>query len=452
MKKYRFLSLFLAVLMAAALAVPASALEDPQPLAGAALIVDADHDEVLYDYNAHQKMYPASVTKIMTSLVVLEAIDNGELSLDTQVTATAAEVDLPLGSSNAGIVAGEVLTIEQLLYCDLLPSANEACNILADAVAGSADAFVVRMNAKAAELGMTGTHFTNPHGLHDDNHYTTAYDIYLMAKAAMEHELFRTIVSTGIYTLPATNLSAERTLYSTNCFLSSWYGIGYLWSKAIGIKTGYTGEAGRCLATAAVDDDGRTFYCVILGCEPYEDGKIAYYTFTESRRLLEWAFTNFERITLLDENTENVIREVPVTLSDEADYVLAQPVGSIVATMPIDYDPDKAKLIVDLPETLEAPVTAGQELGTVTLKYDGVTYGTLTMVASDDVTRSDFLYTVQQIQFYWAKWWVKALVILAAVLILILLLYLIFIRPRRRRRYSYSGGRRGSGAYRGRRR
>ena len=186
-------------------------------------MVDGDHGEVLYDYNGYERMYPASITKIMTSLLVLEAIDRGELTLDTQITASAEAVRIPPGSSTAGIKAGEILTVEQLLYCDLVPSANEACNILSEAVAGSTEAFVARMNEKAAEMGMTGTHFANPHGYHDDNHYTTAYDIYLMAKAAMEYEVFRTIVGTAVYTLPATNLSKERTFYNTNGLLSNWY-------------------------------------------------------------------------------------------------------------------------------------------------------------------------------------------------------------------------------------
>ncbi len=457
MKKYRFFALLLALLLSTALVAPAHALEDPKPHAGAAIIVDGDHGEVLYDYNAHERMYPASVTKIMTSLVVLEAVEAGELSLDTPITASAEAVRLPEGSSTAGIKAGEILTAEQLLYCDLVPSANEACNILAEAVAGSNEAFVVRMNAKAAELGMEGTHFTNPHGLHDPDHYTTAYDIYLMASAAMEHEIFRTIVSTPRYVLPATNLSEERVLHSTNALLSNWFVIGYNYSKAIGIKTGYTGEAGRCLSAAAVDEQGRTFYSVILGSEyAYnEDGDFVYYSFSETKRLLEWAFDHFQRITLLDENTENVIRELPVTLSDEADYVLAQPVGSIEATMPTDYDPAKAELVFELPESVEAPVSTGDKLGTVSLVYEGVTYGTLDMVAADPVTRSDFQYYLQVAQNYWAKWWVKALVILVVVLILFLIFWLIFIRPRRRRggrRYTaYSGSRRG-GSYRGRRR
>ena len=167
MKKNRFLSLLLAALMTLALVCPALALEDPQPHARAAIVVYGDTNEVLYDLNAHERMYPASVTKIMTSLVVLDAVDAGEISLNTPVTVSAWAVDLPLGSSNADLKAGEVLTIEQLLYCDLLPSGNDACNVLSEAVAGNAENFAARMNDKAQELGMEDTHFTNPHGLHD---------------------------------------------------------------------------------------------------------------------------------------------------------------------------------------------------------------------------------------------------------------------------------------------
>ena len=342
-----------------------------------------------------------------------------------------------------------------LLYCDLLPSGNEACNILSEAVAGTSAEFVARMNAKARELGMADTHFMNPHGLHDPEHYTTAYDIYLMASAAMDNETFRTIVRTPSYTLPATNLQPERTIYSSNGLLSSFYAIGYTYGKAIGIKTGNTGEAGRCLASAAVDELGRTFYCVVLGTEDTvdENGR-HFWSFSETKRLLEWAFQNFHRITLLDQDTENVMREVKVTLSDEADYVLAQPTGRIEATMPSDYDPKKAELDFDLPEEpIEAPVAAGQKLGTVTLRYDGVEYGTLDMVAGSSVERSEFLYTVQQIKYYWSLWWVKALLAAGVVLLAVLVFLLAVVLPRRkaRRRYSRAGGRRPASSYRGRR-
>lgn len=457
MKKYRFLSLLLTGLLALTLAAPAAALEDPQPNCKAAIVVDGDNQEILYELNAHERMYPASITKIMTSLVVLDAVDKGEISLDTQVTASAQAVDLPWDSSTAGIKAGEVLTVLDLLYCDLLPSGNEACNILSEAVAGTSAEFVARMNAKAQELDMKDTHFANPHGLHDPEHYTTAYDIYLMAYAAMGNETFRTIVRSPSYTLPATNLQEARTIYSSNGMLTGFYaGAGYTYGKAIGIKTGYTGEAGRCLASAAVDELGRTFYCVVLGTEDTknEDGSWYKWSFPESKRLLEWAFDNFQRTTLLGPDTENVLREVSVTLSDEADYVKVQPVGSIEATVPSDFDISQAKLDIKLPDSIEAPVTAGDKLGTVTLEYNGVEYGTLDMVAADSVSRSDFLYTVQQIQFYWSKWWVKALVIAGVMGIAAIVIFVAVVLPRRkaRRRYSRAGGgRRHASNYRGRR-
>lgn len=454
MKKYKFIALIFALVMALSVTAPAAALEDPAPNCGAAIVVDGDNNEVLYSHNGYEKMYPASMTKIMTSLVVLEAIEAGQLSADTEITASAAAVDIPAGSSTAGIKAGEVLTVEQLLYCDLVPSANEACNILAEAVAGSEAAFVKLMNEKAEELGCLNTHFTNPHGLHDENHYSTAYDIYLIAAAAMEHELFRTIVSTAVYVLPATNLSGEKTLHTTNYMLSNRIIPGYIYDKAIGIKTGYTGEAGNCLASAAVDEQGRTFFCVVMGAENYrdEDNNLRRPSFLESTRLLEWAFDNFRRTTLLDENSSDVIREIHVELS-ETDYVLALPVGSIEATMPLDYDPDKAEYTFDLPESVEAPVTAGTKLGTVTLSYEGTVYGTLDMVASDDVEQSRALYIKAQIIYYWGLWWVKAAVIAVAALIFILILVIVF-RPgsRRGRSYSYSGRGRRTGGYRGRRR
>ena len=457
MKKYRILSLLLAGLMALALTCPALALDDPEPLAKAVIIVDGDHREVLYDFHAHERMYPASITKIMTSLVVLDAVDKGELTLDTQVTASAQAVDLPWDSSTAGIKAGETLSVLDLLYCDLLPSGNEACNILSEAVAGTSAEFVARMNAKARELGMADTKFSNPHGLHDPEHYTSAYDIYLMAEAAMQNETFRTIVRSPSYTLPATNLQEARTIYSSNGFLTGFYaGSGYIYGKAIGIKTGYTGEAGRCLASAAVDELGRTFYCVVMGTEDAknEDGSSHKRSFSESKRLLEWAFDNFHYVTLLDQDTENVMREVSVTLSDEADYVQALPKGEIQATVPSDFDIKQAELKVTLPDSIEAPVTAGDKLGTITLWYNGVEYGTLDMVATDSVERSEFLYAVQQIEYYWGQWWVKALAAAGAAAVVTLVVFVTVVLPKRkaRRRYSRAGGgRRPSSNYRGRR-
>jgi len=452
MKKYHFLSLILtfAVLLTA-LTVPALALDDPDPRCGAAIVVDGDYGEVLYEKNAYDRMYPASITKIMTSLVVMDALERGDIALDTPVTATATAIDIPYDASNAGIKAGEILTVEQLLYCDMVSSACEACNILGEAVAGSVEAFVEKMNEKAAELGMKDSHFVNAHGLHDPNHYTTAYDITIMAREAMKNELFRTIVSTTKYVIPATNMHAERTIRTTNSLIDNWILAGYTYDKAIGIKTGFTSAAGRCLASAAVDDDGRTFFCVVLGAENVkeEDGTTTYYAFKESKRLLEWAFDNFERTVLMDENL--VIREVPVTLSD-TDHVLVQPVGKVEHTMPVDYDPEKAELVIDLPESVEAPVAKNKKLGTVTLVYEGEELGQLDLVTVNEVAMSETKYYADVVEKMVEETvenkWVMGLIVTVVVLIVVLVVVIWVMVAGRRRdrnrygRYSYSGKKR----------
>ena len=445
MKKYHFLSLFLILaLLISMLSVPAMALEDPEPRCAAAIIVDGDHDQVLYEKNGYERMFPASITKIMTSLVVLDALERGDITLDTPVTATAAAINIPYDASNAGIKEGEILTVEQLLYCDMVSSACEACNILGEAVAGSVEAFVEKMNEKAAELGMKNSHFVNAHGLHDPNHYTTAYDITIMAREAMKNELFRTVVSTTKYVIPATNMSGERTIRTTNSLIDNWNLAEYTYDKCIGIKTGFTSAAGRCLASAAVDDDGRTYYCVVLGAENVkeEDGTTTYYAFKESKRLLEWAFDNFQRTVLMDENL--VIQEVPVSVAD-TDHVLVQPEGKVEQTMPKDYDPDKAELVIDLPESVEAPVEKNQKLGSVTLIYEGEELGTLDLKTVVGVERSETKELVQKVEETVEQWWVKALIIAVAVLLLLLIIVIsILISGRRRDRnrygkYSYSG-------------
>ena len=166
--------------------------------AKSALLIDMDTEQVLYEQAADEQRYPASITKIMTALLTLEAVGRGELDLNDVITMDdAALADLTPDSSTAGLQAGEEITVRNLLYCLLLASANEAANALAIAVAGDIPTFVEQMNQRAQELGMSGTHFVNPHGLHSDDHYTTARDIFKMAKQAMTHATFREIVSTG---------------------------------------------------------------------------------------------------------------------------------------------------------------------------------------------------------------------------------------------------------------
>jgi D-alanyl-D-alanine carboxypeptidase (penicillin-binding protein 5/6) len=191
-----------------------------------------------------------------------------------------------------------------------------------------------------------------------------------------------------------------------------------------------------------VDSDGRTFYCIVLGAENVkeEDGTVTYYQFIEPKRLLEWAFDSFERITLMDENL--VLREVPVTLAD-SDHVLVKPVGSVEKTMPVDYDPNKAEIIVDLPESVEAPVQANTVMGTVTLVYEGEELGTLDLVTQNDVPRSETKYYMKLVEETITTWWFKAIVVGVVLFILVLIILIVVLRGRSRRsRYSYSSRRR----------
>ncbi len=439
MKKSRFLALLL--LLALLLPSAASALEDPAPAATAALLVDATYDEVLYEHNAHEKRYPASITKIMTALLTLEAVDRGELALTDVITAPEGIYNgLPADGSTANIKSGEQMSLLNLLYCTLLPSANEACNVLADAVAGGIPEFVAQMNQRAAELGMTGTHFANTHGLHNDNHYTTAWDIYLMSREAMKNETFREIVSTKTYTVPATNVSEAREFYNTNGLLTAMKYSGYLYQPTIGIKTGSTGEAGLCLASAA-EQDGRTLYCVVLGAElaHQPDNSYKRMNFVESSRLLEWGFDNFSYRTILE--SSEPVEQLEVTLSD-TDHVLVRPEGSLSALLPNDLDVAEFTPTVTLDaESVEAPVTEGQVLGKITLSYNGEEYGSLDLVALNDVERSELLYRIDRAEKFFAQTWVKAA---AAALILFILVLIIAgsVRGRRKRRRSrsYVGG------------
>ena len=229
MKKYRFFSALMAVVLSLALLpAPAAALDDPDIQAQHVILLDGNYDEVLYDKAGEEKAYPASITKVMTALLVMEAIDAGQMTADTMITASeTSQQGLSIYGSTQNIKPGETMSVKDLLYCLLVPSANEAANILAEAVDGSVEEFVAHMNRKAGELGCQGTHFANPHGLHNDDHYTTALDLAHIVKAAMEYDLFRQIVYTSVYETAATNMSAPRTFYNTNGLITQWRFRGY---------------------------------------------------------------------------------------------------------------------------------------------------------------------------------------------------------------------------------
>ena len=456
MKKYRFLSFFLFLAVIVPLLLPASAAgqEDLDLFCTHAALLDANHNELLYDMKANERAYPASTTKIMTALLVMEAIETGVLIPGTVVTISETAIQgIPSAYVISSFKAGEQISIENLLYCMMLPSSCDAANALAEAVDGTIEDFVAHMNRRAGELGCQGTHFTNTYGLHSEDHYSTAYDLAIMMQAALEYDLFRTIIKTAAYTVPPTNLSKERYFFNTNGLISNnWY-LGYVYDKCIGGKTGNTDAAGRCLVAAAEDGD-ELLISVILGSGPMEvpgQSDLKQGQLIESKRLLEYGFSNFHRVTITKEGEP--VDKVKVTMSRQADEVNVKPQGSITRTLPKSMDLDDIESRITLfSDTVEAPVEAGQVMGTMTLYYGDEVYGTLDLVAVTSVERSDLLYKKQQFFDFFQTTSVKLALIAGAVVVGIAALNLLVLRKRRPR--AGVGGRRvqGRGNYRGNKR
>ena len=455
MKKYRFLSVFLLAVMMCSLLVPASAAqEDLNLFCTHAVLLDANHGEVLYDMKANERAYPASTTKVMTALLVMEAIQTGRLTSGTVITVNETAIqDIPGSYVVSGFKGGEEITVEELLYCLLLPSSCDASNILAEAVDGTVEDFVAHMNRRAGELGCEGTHFTNTYVRHNEEHYSTAYDLALIMRAALEHDLFRTIIKTASHTVPATNMAKERYFFNTNGLISNLYLEGYVYDKCIGGKTGNTDEAGRCLVAAAEDGD-ELLISVVLGSGPMEvpgEAKLKQGQLRESRRLLEYGFSNFHRVTIT--RGEEPVEKVKVTMSRQADEVNVKPQGSITRTLPKTMDMDDIETRITLfSKEVEAPVEEGQVMGTMTLSYEGEVYGTLDLVAVTSVERSELLHKKQQFFEFFQSTGVK--LILAAVFLTaaVILLRLLVFRKRRRPRAGAGSRVQGRGSYRGNKR
>lgn len=462
MKKVnRFLSLLLALIMLLSLML-SSALADDSASdimsqmdvdAKAAILVNMDTGNVLYEQNGYDSVYPASLTKVMTALVVLRHIDAGDLKMSTKVTAKSDSWDgLEADASSQNIRPGETMTVEDLMKCMLVASASEAANILAQEVDGTVAAFVEEMNAVATELGCKDTNFANPSGMPDDTQVSTCYDLYLMGKAAMAYSDFREIVKMDECYIDATNMSEQRHFFNTNALLTNYRYLGYTYSNCIGIKTGSTEAAGYCLMSAA-EKDGKTLIAVVMGCDnPTKDGTVQRKQFSESSRLLQWGLDNFTTMDIVDESI--AYGSVTVNLSTEADHVSVQPDSNITAELPSDVTPESFTKDITLMKDVDAPVKKGDILGTLTLSLDGKEYGTVNLIAINDVEASTFLVRKAQLQRLLSHWYVKAALVLLAVLLLILLLRLTLFRGRRRS--SYRGGSgfggRGRGSYRGSRR
>ena len=396
----------------------------PAAHAESAILADMASGKILFSKNPNQKVYPASTTKILTGILVLE---NAQLE-DVVIASEEAIAPITNKHSHMGILIGEELTVEQLLYGMLVYSANDAANVLAVHVAGSLDAFVQMMNDKAAELGATGSHFVNPHGFHDDNHYTTAADLLTISRYAMQNEKFREIVKTDMYTIPETNKYKEtRHLSSTNHLISRRRYANYFYDKAIGIKTGYTDEAGSCLVSAAVKNDSELI-SVVMNCANTTAVENGAYSFVDSKELLEYGFENYKYITVAapgdivsDSSVYEAKDDIRVAMTVDAD---------IANILPIDYDTNEVVYnITYADKKVRAPIAKGDILGTISYTYKGEEIGTASIVATNDVKR-DYIITIIHII---TKIFLNPIFLILLVLIILLRTRAVMIRKKRRR-------------------
>lgn len=357
------------------LILPLSSLPMPAPAetvaihAPSAILMDAATGTVLYEKNADERREPASVTKVMTLLLVMEALDAGQIGWDDPVTASAAAAGK--GGSQIYLEEGEQLSMDEMLKSVVVSSANDCATALAEHVAGSETAFVGRMNARAEELGMTNTHFVNCTGLDDEpeaqEHLTTARDVAIMSRALLQHDAIRRYTTIWMDTVR----NGAFGLSNTNKLIRFYEG-------ATGLKTGYTSRAGHCLSASA-KRDGIELIAVVLGDDSSS------HRFEDAKALLNWGFTNFS----LADPTEGVTpAPVPVTLG-AVESVVPAPAES----GPILIEKGKAATLrreVELVEGVEAPVEAGQVLGTLRVLAGEEVLAELPLTAVEAVPRLTF--------------------------------------------------------------
>ena len=391
------------------------------------LLVNTDSETVILDKNADKRSAPASLTKIVTCMLVLENCPD----LSVQVTCKRECLNglYAMNAATAGIVAGESLSIHNLLYCLMLPSAADAANILADYVGGSIDNFVVMMNDFVAGLGCENTKFVNAHGLDaDPNGYTTANDLYKITKYALENPTFKEITSTPRYDIaPTEKYPYTRYLHNTNKMMNA--GIPDYYHKSVsGVKTGTTEKAGRCVITTA-SQDGYNYMLIVMGAPQYDidnDNVEENVAFTESKKIYNWAFENIELTKIT--NTTDVVTVVDVKYNSKIDHLRLLPAEELSALVPLGTE--SGSLIIrpienETPKEVKAPIKKGDVLGKAEILYGENIVATVDLVAAEDVELNIFLLILGTIKNIFSTTIFKILFAIAAVLLIIYILLII---------------------------
>ncbi|MBR3868532.1 MAG: D-alanyl-D-alanine carboxypeptidase [Clostridia bacterium] len=384
------------------------------------LLVNIDTGATVFSQNADKQLKCASLVKTATALVVVENCDD----LDAMVTVTESAISPLEGlySSSADLKAGEQISVRNLLYCMMLENANDAANVLAEYIGGTIENFVKMMNDTAKELGCNNTNFTNAHGLDEEGEYTTANDMYILTKKAIEYSVLSDMAEIVDYTVPATNMSEPREL--NNWFDMIENGTRYYYSYAKGFKCGMTDEAKRC-ASVVGTKDAYSYIGIILGCPSecidgcgYPDNTDLY----EARRMLRWAFANLKMTTVAEPT--DVMTTIPVTLSADADHVRLVPEKQIQALLLSSVDESSLEFIYETEENVMAPIEKGQVLGNVKIKYADSVIADVNLVAGDSISRSGMMFMGHIVKTVFLS---PVFLIIATIVILGVLIYMAII-------------------------
>ncbi len=365
----------------------------PEITAPSAILIDSGSGDILYEKNAHTLMYPASTTKIMTAILAIESLDLSDtVVIDKESPFTTG--------SRIYIQEGEIFTVEQLLYALLLQSANDVAVALAKHISGDVAEFAKRMNERAKELGAKNTHFVNSSGLPDEAHVTTAYDLALIARYAMTLPEFKKIVKTVHYQIPPTNKQTEtRYLRNSNRFLwgtgnankisyrNQWIDIKY--DLIDGIKTGYTVQAQQCLVASA-EKNGHRLISVVLKA----DGKNVY---KDSRTLIDYGFEHFKFIKLSDAYEK--IETVRVKAGEEK-YLNLVTENSLYKPIPQNAKLNKIDKIIEIDQSIVAPISANQVLGKLIFRSDDKYLGEVNLIAEKAIPKKETWLTIINSNFF----------------------------------------------------
>lgn len=348
----------------------------------AALVYERTTGTLVYSYNIDDLIYPSSMVKLMTALVALEQGDP-----DAVVTVTRSALDsVAIGSVSAGLVRGEEITLRDLLYCMMVASANDAAAVIAEHIGGSQSGFVALMNEKAEQIGCTGTHFSNAHGLHDEQTYTTARDILRLLNYCLANEKFKTLFEAVNYTVPATNLSPERYIITTNYMMSKEYKKNYFDERVTGGKTGATDAAGRCLAVTAKVGDMELVAIVMGAKATYASDGLSltkFGSFEAMDTLLDYVQSGFECRQLFYEG--QVIAQYSV--DGGSNNAVTTPVSDGFCVLPKGITAEELVFQYDRNvEGLKAPVEKGQAIGTIEVWYGNICLANTVLAAMNGVS------------------------------------------------------------------